>query len=43
MAIQNNIIFYNPYNPTKYQIILDLCELNQELQSFPGGDLTEIG
>ena len=42
-TIQNNIIFYHPYNPTKYQTILDLCELNQDLQSFPGGDLTEIG
>ena len=42
-TIQNNIIFYRPYDATKYQTILDLCELNQDLQSFPGGDLTEIG
>ena len=42
-TIQNNILFYRPYDATKYQTILDLCELNQDLQSFPGGDLTEIG
>ena len=42
-TIQNNILFYRPYDPNKYQTILDLCELNQDLQAFPGGDLTEIG
>ena len=42
-TIQNNILFYRPYDPTKYQTILDLCELKQDLESFPGGDLTEIG
>jgi len=42
-TIQNNILFYRPYDSTKYQTILDLCELNQDLESFPGGDLTEIG
>ena len=42
-TVQNNILFYQPYNPEKYQKILNLCELNQDLNSFPGGDLTEIG
>ena len=42
-TIQNNILFYRPYDSTKYQTILDLCELNHDLESFPGGDLTEIG
>ena len=42
-TIQNNILFYRPYDSTKYQSILDLCELNQDLEAFPGGDLTEIG
>ena len=40
-TIQNNILFYRPYDPTKYQTILDLCELKKDLESFPGGDLTE--
>ena len=42
-TIMNNILFYQPYNSEKYHNILNLCELNQDLNSFPGGDLTEIG
>ena len=42
-TIQNNILFYQPYNAEKYNEILNLCELNQDLNSFEGGDLTEIG
>ena len=42
-TIQNNILFYQAYNAEKYQKILNLCELNQDLNSFNGGDLTEIG
>ncbi len=42
-TVQNNILFYQPYNVEKYQKILNLCELNQDLNSLAGGDLTEIG
>ena len=42
-TVQNNILFYQPYNVEKYQKILNLCELNQDLNSLSGGDLTEIG
>ena len=42
-TVQNNILFYQPYNVEKYKKILDLCELNQDLNSLAGGDLTEIG
>ena len=42
-TLQNNILFYQPYNAEKYQKILELCELNQDLNSLTGGDLTEIG
>ena len=42
-TVQNNILFYQPYNAEKYQKILDLCELKQDLNSLTGGDLTEIG
>ena len=42
-TVQNNILFYQPYNAEKYQKILNLCELNQDLNSLSGGDLTEIG
>ena len=42
-TVQNNILFYQPYNEEKYQKILELCELKQDLNSLTGGDLTEIG
>jgi len=42
-TVQNNILFYQPYNVEKYHKILSLCELNQDLNSLAGGDLTEIG
>ena len=42
-TVQNNILFYQPFNVEKYHKILNLCELNQDLNTFPGGDLTEIG
>ena len=42
-TVQNNILFYQPYNSEKYKKILNLCELNQDLNSLAGGDLTEIG
>ena len=42
-TVQNNILFYQPYDIEKYNKILELCELNQDLNSLAGGDLTEIG
>ena len=42
-TVKNNILFYQPYDPEKYENILKLCELNQDLNSLTGGDLTEIG
>jgi ATP-binding cassette subfamily C (CFTR/MRP) protein 1 len=42
-TVQNNILFYQPYDPEKYHNILKLCELNQDLNTLTGGDLTEIG
>ena len=42
-TVQNNILFYQPYDAEKYKKILSLCELNQDLNSLAGGDLTEIG
>ena len=42
-TIQKNILFYKPYNQEKYETILNICELNKDLETFTGGDLTEIG
>ena len=42
-TLRNNILFYLPYDSQRYFKIIDLCELNQDINSLIGGDLTEIG
>ena len=42
-TVRNNILFFQPYEPDKYEKILSLCELNQDLNTLIGGDMTEIG
>lgn len=42
-TIRNNIIFHKIYDKKKYDKILELCQLEKDIDSFPGGDLTEIG
>ena len=39
----NNIIFFKPYNEEKYKKIINLCQLKEDLETFEGKDLTEIG
>ena len=29
-------------NEEKYKKVIDICELTQDIQLFPGGDMTEI-
>lgn len=42
-TIQANIIFGEPLNHERYQLVLNLCELDDDLNSLPAGDKTEIG
>ena len=42
-TVKNNILFYRPYEQEKYEKILELCELYQDINTFPGLDETEIG
>ena len=42
-TIRKNIIFHKIYDKKKYDKILELCQLEKDIDSFPGGDLTEIG
>lgn len=42
-TIRNNIIFHKNYDKKRYDKILELCQLEKDIDSFPGGDLTEIG
>ena len=42
-TIRNNILFSKPFDEEKYNNVLSLCQLNEDLETFEGKDLTEIG
>ncbi|XP_021203914.2 multidrug resistance-associated protein 1 isoform X3 [Bombyx mori] len=42
-TLKDNILFGKPFNKYKYKNVLNACTLVQDLEIFPGGDLTEIG
>ena len=42
-TVQSNILFYKTMDLNKYEEIINLCELKQDLDILPGGDMTEIG
>ena len=42
-TICDNILFGSPYDPLRYEKEIHVNELEHDLQSLPGGDLTKIG
>jgi len=42
-TIRDNILFYQPYDEERYNTVINLSELRQDLEIFEAGDLTEIG
>lgn len=42
-TLRENIIFGKPYDPEKYDKIIEACALKPDLEILPGGDMTEIG
>ena len=42
-SVRENILFGNKYDENKYNKIINIVELENDLLSFPDGDLTEIG
>jgi len=42
-TLRENVIMDQPYDEEKYNKTIKLCELNEDLLSFPKADLTEIG
>ncbi|KAJ6245302.1 multidrug-resistance like protein [Anaeramoeba flamelloides] len=42
-SLKENILFYNEFDETKYNHVLDICALRPDLEILPNGDLTEIG
>ncbi len=42
-TIRENIIFGSKFDEKRYNKIINICELNNDLNILPAGDLTEIG
>ena len=42
-TVRDNILFFKQYDPTTYNTIIHLTELQHDLNALIGGDLTEIG
>ncbi|WWD20306.1 hypothetical protein CI109_104782 [Kwoniella shandongensis] len=42
-SIKDNIVFSAPWNPARYQQVLEACSLTTDLQILEDGDQTEIG
>ncbi|KAG0414967.1 hypothetical protein HPB47_007848 [Ixodes persulcatus] len=43
MAVRDNIVFGQEFDPARYQRVLRACELLNDISTFPAGDLTEVG
>uniref|UniRef100_A0A1I8B942 Multidrug resistance-associated protein n=1 Tax=Meloidogyne hapla TaxID=6305 RepID=A0A1I8B942_MELHA len=43
MSLKENILFGNSFNKQSYDVVIDACSLQQDLDSLPGGDSIEIG
>ena len=42
-TLRKNITFFKQFDEEKYNNILNICQLKQDLEMLSGGDLTEIG
>ena len=42
-TLKNNILFNNEYDEARYLNTIKLCELQPDIESLVGGDMTEIG
>ncbi|CAG7836472.1 unnamed protein product, partial [Allacma fusca] len=43
VTLRDNILFGGPFEPAKYDRVIDACALKPDLEILPGGDQTEIG
>jgi ATP-binding cassette subfamily C (CFTR/MRP) protein 10 len=42
-TLRQNIVFMSRFDPVRYQEVIQLCALEQDLAMFPGGDATPVG
>uniref|UniRef100_A0A158Q7H0 Multidrug resistance-associated protein 1 n=1 Tax=Elaeophora elaphi TaxID=1147741 RepID=A0A158Q7H0_9BILA len=43
LSLMDNILFGSPFDPERYETVLDACALKPDLATLPAGDQTEIG
>ena len=43
LSLKDNIVFNQPYDESKYQEIINVCSLKDDLHLLSNGDQTEIG
>ena len=42
-TVRNNILYFNQFDEQRYRKVLKISSLEEDLKTFPGGDMTEIG
>lgn len=42
-TLRDNILFGKPFDPVRYDKVIDACALRPDLEILPAGDKTEIG
>ena len=42
-SLKDNILFYSEYKEERYNQVIKYCELEKDIETFPAGDMTEIG
>ena len=42
-SVKDNILFFLPYDSQRYEQVIRVCQLTQDLRDLPAGDMTEIG
>jgi ABC-type multidrug transport system fused ATPase/permease subunit len=42
-TIRENILFGESYRPKRYEKIIEMCALKQDIDAMPNGDLTQVG
>ena len=42
-TVRNNILFGLPYDPVRYERVIQACALDRDIALFPSGDETPIG
>lgn len=42
-TLRDNILFGQPFDPVKYEVVISACALSADLAQLPAGDMTEIG